>query len=576
MIDKRLLKEMPQAKKYVFAQVGMQWIAMLCNVVFIVLTAWILEKLFINDVANIDILLFISGIIISLCIRILCVRKASDYSHSASCNVKDTLRLRLYQKLLDLKGDYQSYVSTSELVQLNVEGVDQLETYFGRYLPQFFYSMLAPVTLFLIVMFLDFKSALVLLICVPLIPISIIVVQKIAKRLLSKYWTKYTTLGNSFLENLQGLTTLKIYQSDAYKNEQMNQEAEEFRKVTMKVLTMQLNSISVMDLIAYGGAAIGSIVAIHGYLNGSVSLFGVLVIILISSEFFIPMRLLGSFFHIAMNGIAASAKIFRILDLEVSDIQGVSLEEGDISMNLKHVNFSYDGDRQVINDVSITLPQNQFVAIVGESGSGKSTLAKVLMGIQKNYQGDVMVQGVQRRDIDDASFYDRFVYVSHREVLFKGSIKDNLLMGNPQAADEMMWEVLKQVQLDAFLKEQDGLSTQLLENGANFSGGQRQRLALARALLKNGDVYVFDEATSNVDMESEDAILAVIQQLAKTKTVIMITHRLSSIINSDVIYVMKDGAMIESGTHRTLIRQAGTYADMYHKQHQLEAYNGGN
>lgn len=576
MIDKRLIQEMPQAKRYVYKQVCMQWIAMLCNVFFIFLLAWLLDKLFKNTIQSIDILCFISGVIVSLSIRIICVRKGAEYSHQASCDVKDTLRLHLYEKLLAFKGNYQSYVSTSELVQLQVEGIDQLETYFGRYLPQFFYSMLAPITLFLIVMWIDMKSALVLFVCVPLIPISIIIVQKIAKKLLSKYWTKYTTLGNSFLENLQGLTTLKIYQSDAAKNEDMNQEAQSFRKVTMRVLTMQLNSISVMDLIAFGGAAIGSIVAIQGFLQDSISLFGVIVIILISSEFFIPMRLLGSYFHIAMNGIAASAKIFRILDLEVPNQTWLPLKEGSIDFHINHLSFAYDEHRQVIHDVTLQIEHQQFISIVGESGSGKSTLAKLIMGTEKNYDGDLLVQKQQRKDMDDTSFYNRVVYISHRETIFKGTLKENLLVGNDQASNERMWEVLKQVQLHEFLEEQQGLHTVLHENASNLSGGQKQRLALARALLKDGDVYIFDEATSNVDMESEDAILQVIQSLAKSKTVVMITHRLSSVVHSDQIYVMQDGRLKESGTHRTLMREQGIYKEMYDQQHQLELYRGGN
>lgn len=575
MIDKRLLKEMPQAKVNVWKQVLMQWLAMLCNVTFIVLSAWILDKLRNNTWQSIDVLCFLCGVIISLSIRMLCVRVSTVYSYRASCDVKDTLRLRLYEKLLALKGNYQSFVSTSEIVQLQVEGIDQLEVYFGRYLPQFFYSMIASLTLFIIIAFIDMKSALIFIICVPLIPISIIIVQKIAKKLLSKYWSKYTTLGDSFLENLQGLTTLKIYQSDAYKNDEMNKQAEDFRKVTMRVLTMQLNSISIMDFIAYGGAAVGSIAAIQGYMQGNVSFFGVIVIILISSEFFIPMRLLGSYFHIAMNGIAASAKIFRILDMELPKEQFTSLKKEQITFSLHNVSFGYDKHRRAICNLNMEIDSQQMIAIVGESGSGKSTLAKLLVGIEKNYQGDVLIQGKQRKELDDDSFYKRVMYVSHREVLFKGSVKDNLYVGNDQASEEDMWKVLQQVQLDEFLKAHQGLHTLLNENASNLSGGQKQRLALARALLKEKDVYIFDEATSNVDMESEDTILRIIHQLAKTKTVIMITHRLSSVVDSDQIYVLQDGELIEQGIHRTLMEAHGVYASMYEQQHQLEMYHGG-
>ena len=337
MIDKRLLKEMPQAKVMVWKQVFMQWLGMLSNIGMVFLFANIFVEMFQDTLTLRNLMLCAIGVILMIIVRMLTSMQASRYSYRASCDVKNHLRQRIYEKLLELKNSYTQHIATSELVQLSVEGVDQLETYFGRYLPQFFYSMLAPLTLFLILVWLDWRSSLVLLVCVPLIPLSIIAVQKFAKKLLSKYWTSYASLGDSFLENLQGLTTLKIYQADGYKHEEMNKEAETFRRITMKVLTMQLNSVSVMDLIAYGGAAIGSIVAMIAYRNGSISLFAVISIVLLSSEFFIPLRLLGSFFHIAMNGIAASAKIFRLLDIPLQEEAKCTLSDEPIVMQLSHV-----------------------------------------------------------------------------------------------------------------------------------------------------------------------------------------------------------------------------------------------
>lgn len=572
MIDKRLLKEMPQAKVMVWKQVFMQWLGMLSNIGMVFLFANIFVEMFQDTLTLRNLMLCAIGVILMIIVRMLTSMQASRYSYRAICDVKNHLRQRIYEKLLELKNSYTQHIATSELVQLSVEGVDQLETYFGRYLPQFFYSMLAPLTLFLILVWLDWRSSLVLLVCVPLIPLSIIAVQKFAKKLLSKYWTSYASLGDSFLENLQGLTTLKIYQADGYKHEEMNKEAETFRRITMKVLTMQLNSVSVMDLIAYGGAAIGSIVAMIAYRNGSISLFAVISIVLLSSEFFIPLRLLGSFFHIAMNGIAASAKIFRLLDIPLQEEAKCTLSDEPVVMQLSHVTFAYDQQRIVLQDVSLNVLANSFVSIVGESGSGKSTIAKLCCGFASDYQGSITVQGIERSSLADASFYKKVMYVTHKPTIIKGSVRENLRMGNPLASDEALWKVLQDVCIADFLQEQDGLDTMLEEGGQNLSGGQRQRLAMARALLADREVYIFDEATSNIDMESEDAILQLIHRLKKEKTVLLITHRLSSVVDSDCIYVMEKGSCVEQGTHEELRRQNGVYERMFKQQQTLEQF----
>ena len=572
MIDKRLLKEMPQAKVMVWKQVFMQWLGMLSNIGMVFLFANIFVEMFQDTLTLRNLMLCAIGVILMIIVRMLTSMQASRYSYRASCDVKNHLRQRIYEKLLELKNSYTQHIATSELVQLSVEGVDQLETYFGRYLPQFFYSMLAPLTLFLILVWLDWRSSLVLLVCVPLIPLSIIAVQKFAKKLLSKYWTSYASLGDSFLENLQGLTTLKIYQADGYKHEEMNKEAETFRRITMKVLTMQLNSVSVMDLIAYGGAAIGSIVAMIAYRNGSISLFAVISIVLLSSEFFIPLRLLGSFFHIAMNGIAASAKIFRLLDIPLQEEAKCTLSDEPIVMQLSHVTFAYDQQRVVLQDVSLNVLANSFVSIVGESGSGKSTIAKLCCGFASDYQGSITVQGIERSSLADASFYKKVMYVTHKPTIIKGSVRENLRMGNPLASDEALWKVLQDVCIADFLQEQDGLDTMLEEGGQNLSGGQRQRLAMARALLADREVYIFDEATSNIDMGREDAILQLIHRLKKEKTVLLITHRLSSVVDSDCIYVMEKGSCVEQGTHEELRKQNGVYERMFKQQQTLEQF----
>ena len=410
------------------------------------------------------------------------------------------------------------------------EGVEQLETYFGKYLSQLFYSLLAPVTLFVILSFVNWQASLVLLICVPLIPVSIVAVQKIAKKLLNKYWGIYTELGDSFLENLQGLTTLKIYRADEKKEEEMDEESQRFRQITMKVLTMQLNSTSVMDIIAYGGAAVGMIVTLIQFMQGNLSVHGALMLILLASEFFIPLRLLGSFFHIAMNGMAASDNSEIARSTCRSRRKNSQILNGtEMDIELSDVHFAYEEEREILKGVNMEFPAGSFTSIVGTSGCGKSTTASILMGRNKGYQGNVTIEGKELSEIQENSLMDQITMVSHNSYLFKGTVEDNLRMGKPDATEEEMQDALRKVNLWGFLQAQQGLATPVMEKGSNFSGGQCQRLAIARALLHDTPVYIFDEATSNIDAESEEMIMGVIHTLAKTRTIILVSHRLANV-----------------------------------------------
>ena len=462
-------------------------------------------------------------------------------------------------------------MNTSEVVQVAVEGVDQLETYFGSYLPQLFYAVLAPVTLFVVLAPVSLPAAVVLLVCVPLIPVAIVAVQRWAKKLLARYWGQYTALGDSFLENLQGLTTLKIYQADGFQQEEMNRQAEKFRKITMKVLTMQLNSITIMDLIAYGGAALGMILSVTQYRSEQVTLAECLLIIVLAADFFLPMRLLGSYFHIAMNGMAASEKIFRLLDLPEAP-----MPEGDVpqeaGFRCRDLRFSYQADREVLHGINLDIPVGSFTAIVGESGCGKSTVASILMGRNRGYRGTVTVSDQELSHIREDHLLEHVTYVGHQSYLFQGTVRDNLRMGCPTADETQMWAVLERVKLADFLRGEKGLDTPLLERAANLSGGQCQRLALARALLHDSPVYLFDEATSNIDIESENAILAEIQALAQTKTVLLISHRLANVAWADHIYVMEQGNVVEQGTHEKLCQAGGRYQQLWQAQMVLEHY----
>lgn len=570
MIDKRLIRTVRESKKYIAWNVIYQWISLVANITMMVSIADLLSRLFANTADRENFVCTVIVVAAAVGIRYFCAVQSAKMGYLSSKAVKKVLREKIYRKLLRLGSSYKEKAQTSEIVQISVEGVEQLETYFGAYLPQFFYAMLAPLTLFIVLGFVNVPAAAVLLVCVPLIPAAIAAVQTWAKKLLSKYWGQYTALGDTFLENLQGLTTLKIYRADDFKNDEMNVEAEKFRKITMKVLTMQLNSITIMDLIAYGGAALGIVMSVTQYSKGNVSLAGCLLIIMLSADFFIPMRQLGSFFHIAMNGMAAGQKIFRLLDLPEAEEKKADCPKGDIVCRDLH--FSYDNDREILSGVNMTFKRGAFTAIVGESGCGKSTISAILTGRNKGYGGSVSVGETELSEIREADLMENITYISHQSYLFKGTVRDNLLMGKPDASDSELWEVLERVNLADFVRNEKGLDTGLSEKASNLSGGQCQRLALARALLHDSPIYIFDEATSNIDVESENDIMNEIQNLAENKTVILISHRLVNVVKADAIYVMVNGKIAESGKHRELLENKADYEKLWEAQQRLENY----
>ena len=572
MIKTRLVGLLSHAKKYIVYTILWQWLALLSQVIAVFSIAELLEKVIYGSVTSESVKRTVLTLILVVVIRFFCERMGARSSYLACVDVKRILREKIYEKMLKLGASYREQVSSSEVVQVSTEGVEQLETYFGKYLPQLFYSLIAPVTLFVILCRVSLKASVVLLICVPLIPISIVVVQKIARKLLNKYWSIYTGLGDSFLENLQGLTTLKIYQADQQKADEMDAESQRFRQITMKVLTMQLNSTSVMDIVAYGGAAIGMAVAVTEFLHGNLNLSGTLCIVLLSSEFFLPLRLLGSFFHIAMNGMAASDKIFRILDISEPKTGEKTLPEGGLDISFRDVHFSYEKDREILGGIDLQVPAGRFVSLVGESGCGKSTIAGILSGKNREFSGDIRIGGVALGDVREDDLMEHVVLVRHNSYLFKGTVRENLQMAKTDATDQEMRELLKKVNLLGFLDTQNGLDTVLLEKAGNLSGGQCQRLVIARALLKNAPVYIMDEATSNIDVESEELIMDVIHEIAKTKTVLLISHRLANVVESDQICFLKDGQIKERGKHEELMTLDGDYRHLYESQMALENY----
>lgn len=574
MFNKRLLSICDSSKKWIGLTVLMNWISIICNIALILFIGTTVDKLM-NGNLNLNVISTSLFIIAMLSIRFVANFMSTKFSLHSSSEVKKTLRSTIYEKLLSLGVNYTDAISTSSTVQIAVDGVEQLEIYFGRFMPQLFYSLLAPLTLFAVMSFISFKTAIVLLICVPLIPMTIMAVMKIAKKLLSKYLGVYTDLGDSFLENLQGLTTLKIFDIDEDKNKEMNDNAEHFRKITMKVLSMQLNSITIMDLIAFGGSAIGILIAIAEFRAGLLTAGQVLIIILLSAEFFIPMRLLGSFFHVAMNGISASERMFKLLDTEVEEIKDLDEAKlanlNNINIELRNVDFSYDKERKVLENINIEMKNNKMIALVGESGCGKSTITNLLLKQNKVDSGEILLNGINLNEIPFDVLTKKVGFINHSAYIFNGSIEDNIRMGKNDASYDEIYDALKKANLYEFVMSlPQKLNTNVGEGGSLLSGGQKQRLALARTIITDPEIYIFDEATSNIDVESEEKVWESIYKLAKNKTVIVISHRLANVKNAHAIYVLDKGHIVEHGKHKELMMSKNKYYELVTHQQNLE------
>ncbi|MEI3163545.1 MAG: ABC transporter ATP-binding protein/permease [Lachnospirales bacterium] len=567
MLNKRLLSLVPNVWKYIGSIVFFQWLCLICSISSTVAICLYINYCLKYSIVNIR-LNFMTAIFIILAVLIksFFTKKHLLLSTKLTQKAKLILRSTVFSHLAEIGQSYSQFVPTAEAVQVSVEGVDQLESYFGAYLPQLFYSVIAPITLFAVISFLNIQAAIILLICVPLIPLSIIAVQKFAKKLLAKYWNEYTGLGDSFLENIQGLTTLKIYEADEEKHKDMNKRAESFRKATMRVLIMQLNSISVMDIVAYGGASAGIITMLICMNNGTVTMLQGIIIILLSAEFFIPMRQLGSFFHIAMNGTAAADKIFKIIDTKPPK-KGYINECQKHNITFNNVTFSYNDNEIILNNINLKTNNCGLYSLVGKSGCGKSTAVSLLTGKLKDYKGNIYIGSVNLENLSPTGLTDTITLINHNSYIFKGTVESNLKIGNKNATIDNMLNALKKVNLTEL-----SLDTPILEQGSNLSGGQRQRLALARALLHNTPIYVFDEATSNIDAESESIIMNSVMELAQNKVVILISHRLANVINSNKIFVFKNGVIVEEGTHKELLNNKSFYSELYNKQIYFENF----
>ena len=573
MFDKRLFSLVPGVMRHIAANVALQWLALLANVVLFVSVGDLLQSVLAGDAAGIDLVRTLLVAVVAVAVRPVCQAQATKQGLAASALAKQRVRTLVYDKLVRMGPSYRETVATSEATQLCVEGVEQLEAYFGNYLPQLFYSLIASVTLFFCLAPLCTPAAVVLLCCVPLIPISLMAVMKIAKRIMGDYWHSYTDLGALFLESIQGLTTLKVFGADEGRHRRMNEEAEKFRKATMRLLTMQLNSVIVMDIFAFAGAAAGIVVMLDSYEAGTVTFAGAFAFVFLAADFFIPLRTLGSFFHTATGGMAAAERMYRIIDAPEPARGTQAVTCASVGIECRNVSYSYDGTRTVLQDADFTARPGGFVGITGASGSGKSTLAGILTGANRSYTGSVEIGGIDLRDISAESLRDTVTYVGFRSFLFAGTVRSNLLMARPGASDDELWEALSRCRIDDFVRRSGGLDAPVSAEGTNLSGGQRQRLAMARALLHDTPVYIFDEATSNIDAESEAAIIDAVAELARTKTVVMVSHRLAALRGCDKVYVFEAGRVVQTGTHEELAGQDGPYARLWARQAELEDFS---
>lgn len=565
MFNKKLFNELKSEKLQILKLLLIKILQMTTNVAMIFLIGKSIEALISSSFSGSKFILFM---LLIIGLNIFLIKIEASISYKASYRIKNTLRERLMKKAFSFKMEYGSKVSISEVINLGVEGIEQLNLFYSALLPQLLFSLIGPLILFCILSFLNFQIAIIMLLLIPLIPLAIMMVQKLAKKVVKTYWKSYTNLSEVFIDFLYGLTSLEVFNADEDYNDLLNEKAEDFRVKTMKLLMMQLNNITVLDLISYAGSALGIILSIYYYSKGQLSVFAAFSFILLSQEFFLPLRRLGALFHVAMNGITAANSLFEILDLEsIEDFKNL-IQDEKVDVEVKNLSFSY-GEKEILKDLNMKTKSNKITAIVGESGCGKSTLAKLVGGFERNYDGEILYNGLS--EISNDSLNENIMLVDNNPYFFKESLRYNLKMANKNADDDKLIEVLEEVGLYSYFKNIGGLDSILESAGNNLSGGQKQRLAIGRALLKEPKILILDESISNIDKESEDLILNLIQKLKEEMTIILITHRLNTVLQADYIYYLDNKKVAEEGSFEE-ISKGELFSGIYRYQRELEMW----
>lgn len=565
MFNKKLFNELKSEKIQILKLLLIKIIQMTTNVAMIFLIGKSIEALISSSFSGSKFILFM---LLLIGLNIFLIKIEASISYKASYRIKNNLRERLMKKVFSFKMEYGSKISISEVINLGVEGIEQLNLFYSALLPQLLFSLIGPIILFCILSFLDFKIAIIMLLLIPLIPLAIMMVQKLAKKVVKTYWKSYTNLSEVFIDFLYGLTSLEVFNADEDYNDLLNEKAEDFRVKTMKLLMMQLNNITVLDLISYAGSALGIILSIYYYSRGQLSVFAAFSFILLSQEFFLPLRRLGALFHVAMNGITAANSLFEILEIEsIEDFEDL-LKDEKVDVEVKNLSFSY-GEKEVLKDLNMKIKSNKITAIVGESGCGKSTLAKLVGGFERNYYGEILYNGLS--EISNDSLNENIMLVDNNPYFFKESLRYNLKMANKNADDDKLRKVLEKVGLYSYFKNTGGLDSILESAGNNLSGGQKQRLAIGRVLLKEPKILILDESISNIDKESEDLILNLIQKLKEKMTIILITHRLNTVLQADYIYYLDNKKVAEEGSFEE-ISKGELFSGIYKYQRELEMW----
>ncbi len=569
MLDKYLFKSIGKAKKYILSSVFMMSFRTVGTALLAFAFGSLAEALYSKSAIDIKKLLII--FVLGIAIRVLALYKVTDYQSNIIGEVKGKLRERLITKAASIGPSYKEQISTATLINLGSDTIEQLQNYYGRFLPEYYGAFGASLVNFAILSYIDWRVGVVFLVLMPIIPLLLKFILTMVGRMQKKYWRKYQDVGELFLDSLQGITALKIFRADMRRAEELDEKAEDFRNETMRILAMQLNSITLIEWIAYGSSIACIFTSLYVYTKTGLALHFLIMILIMSMDAFRPMITLTSSFHVAMTGVAAGKTLIDFLELKEDDKEAQFPNDKDLKLSVRNLSYKYpDGDSYALNNITIDFPTQGYIALVGESGSGKSTLAKLISAAMRGTSRDVFAGSAPYTELASASIAKNVNRITHNAHIFEGTLRENIVMARDDVSDSAIYSALKKVNLYDEIMDKGGLEMPLSSGGLNLSGGQRQRLALARAMVYDPKIFIFDEATSNIDIESEEIILDNIKEIAKEKLVIIVSHRLSSIKDADKIYVMAKANLVEEGTHETLMKQCGEYKRIYDAQESLE------